>query len=109
MSLYENMTDLLRRVQQLEKGSPGTAANVPPARQVRYPAELDMVTVPYKTNASADTEDAVTHSLQRVPTGFHVTHIDKGGVIYASSRPWTATKIFLKCSAAGATATLLVH
>jgi len=54
----------------------------------------------YTTNAVADTEDAVSHTLSRVPIGFLVFSASKAGILYKGSTAWTSTSIFLKCSAA---------
>ena len=66
------------------------------------------VWVSYTTNASANTEDAVSHSLGSEPIGFIVTNIDKGGVVYDSGTSWTDTTIYLKCSVASANVTLFL-
>jgi hypothetical protein len=57
---------------------------------------------------AADTEFAVDHPLGRVPAGFLVANIDAAGVVYDSGTAWTATVIYLKCSAANAGVTLWV-
>lgn len=54
----------------------------------------------YTTNAVANTTDAVTHTLKRVPSGFLVINLDKAGIVYDSGTAWTATTISLKCSVA---------
>lgn len=57
---------------------------------------------------AADTEFIVAHLLGVVPIGFLVINIDAGGVIYDSGTAWTATNIYLKCSAANAAVTLFL-
>lgn len=74
--------------------------------QARFLADTDAKKITYKSNATADTEDAVTHNLGRVPDGFFVTSIDKGGQVYMSNKPSTAEKIYLKCSSAAANVSL---
>lgn len=61
-----------------------------------FDAEIKSIT----TNGTANTEDAVSHSLKRVPTGYLILNRDKAGVVYDSGTPWTATSIYLKCSVA---------
>jgi len=56
----------------------------------------------------ADTQNTVAHTLKRVPSGFIVIKINKGGVVYDSGTSWTDTALYLKCSAANAAITLLV-
>lgn len=74
----------------------------------QFPGDLDAVTLDYTADATADVEVSLNHSLQRVPTGFLVLSIDAAGVVYKTETPWTATKLFLKCSAAGARVKLLL-
>jgi hypothetical protein len=57
----------------------------------------------------ADSQNTVAHTLKRVPAGFVVLKINKGGVVYDSGTAWTDTAIYLKCSAANAAITLLVY
>lgn len=54
----------------------------------------------YTTNASANTEDAITHNLGVVPVGYLVFSQDKAASLYKSTSAWTTTQIFLKCSTA---------
>lgn len=51
---------------------------------------------------NANTEFAVAHTMKTTPTGFIVINIDKAGIVYDSGTAWTATNIYLKCSAANA-------
>ena len=64
--------------------------------------------IEYSTNAVADTEDTVQHKLGYVPKYVTTIYIDKGGVVYDSGTAWDNRTIYLKCSAAGATAQILV-
>lgn len=57
---------------------------------------------------TADTEFSVSHNLGRVPSGFVVTKTNKAGIVYDSGTAWTATAIYLKCSAANTAVTLQV-
>lgn len=79
---------------------------------VRFPAETDLSPVIiYSSNATANTEDSVEHSLKRVPTGFLVISQDKAGSVYTNysgMTTWTNSKIFVKSSAASLTAKLLL-
>lgn len=62
----------------------------------------------YTTNGAANTEDAVTHTLKRVPSGFIVIDQDKAGVMYHSGTAWTATTIYLKNSVATVAVKILI-
>ncbi len=77
--------------------------------QLDFPGETNALACNYSSNATPDTEDAVTHALKKVPTGFIVTKISKGGVVYNSNKPWTAEKLFLKCTVASASVELLLY
>jgi hypothetical protein len=58
---------------------------------------------------AADAEFGVAHHLDRVPAGFLVTKSNKAAIVYKGSTAWTATTIYLKCSAANATVDLLIY
>lgn len=62
--------------------------------------DADIVDV--SDSGSADTEFTVAHDLKKVPNGFLVFNIDKGGIVYDSGTSWTTTAIYLKCSVANA-------
>lgn len=56
-----------------------------------------------------NTQFTVNHSLGQVPVAFDVKRKNAAGDVYDSGTPWTATQIFLKCSAASVTLTLFIH
>jgi len=74
---------------------------------LHHEAPLGRRGVVYTSNATPNTEDTVPHGLERVPSGFIVTSIDKAGVVYKSSA-FDATNLKLKCSVASAAVTLHV-
>lgn len=59
-------------------------------------------------SGTADTEFTVSHTLKRVPSGFIVINISKGGVVYDSGTDWTTTDIYLKCTTANTEVKLLI-
>ncbi|UCD07833.1 MAG: hypothetical protein JSW41_02610, partial [Candidatus Aenigmatarchaeota archaeon] len=69
---------------------------------------FDAMYVQMSDTGAANTEFSVTHQLDRVPVGYIVTYINKAGVIYDSGTAWTATTMYLKCSVANTTVTLLI-
>lgn len=75
---------------------------------IRLSDNEDSVEVAYSSNAIADTEDTVAHTLGRTPVGFRVVNINKGGVVYDSGTSWTSSNIYLKCTTSSTTATLRV-
>lgn len=76
-------------------------------RGITFEENVDGVFVTYTSNGAPDTEDTVTHTLNRAPVGFIVTDINKGAVIYRSGTS-TKTSLLLKCNVASTTATLFV-
>ena len=70
---------------------------------------IDWVITPYTSNAVANTEDTVTHTLGRIPTGYIVVDRNKAGVIYSSQKSlWTTSTMRLKSDVASTAVTLLV-
>ncbi len=62
----------------------------------------------YTSNGTADTEDAVAHTLGSIPKGFLVINIDKGGVVYDSGTAWTSSNIYLKVTTISTAVTLFL-
>ncbi len=60
------------------------------------------------TTAGANTEVNVPHTLGVIPTGYIVTGINVGGVIYSSGTAWTITSVYIKCSAATASVNMFL-
>lgn len=69
---------------------------------------FDAVWVAYVSNGSADTEDTVSHNLDRIPLGMLIGVADKTGTVYDSGTTWTTANIFLKADVATLTVNLLV-
>ena len=54
------------------------------------------------TFSSADTSEAISHSLGKTPVGWLMSYQDKDASIYTSgTAPWTDTEFQLKCSTNG--------
>lgn len=71
--------------------------------------QLGGVKVTYTTNATANTADAVTHTLGRTPIGYVVVRNGNGGVVYDGTvGNWSATQISLKCTTVSNAVTLYV-
>lgn len=60
--------------------------------------EINAIT--FTSSATPDAENAVTHSLGRVPSGFTTTSMNKAASVYMSATPPTATTIYLKVNVA---------
>ena len=69
---------------------------------------LSGVWVVFTSNGTANTEDAVTHSLGRVPLGYRPAKQDKSAVLYDSGTAFTDTTIYWKSSATTVAWTVLV-
>lgn len=54
----------------------------------------------YTSNGTANTEDAVPHTLGYVPVGFFAAAPNKAATIYVGPTAWTKTHIYLKTSVA---------
>lgn len=74
---------------------------------ISFNDNFDSVFVTYTSNAIANTEDTVTHTLGKTPTGIIPVSLDKAAIIYKSGS-YTATSLLIKCNVASTTATLLV-
>jgi len=59
------------------------------------------------TPGVANTEFSVNHTLGRIPITFF-GHTNNGGVLYQSTTAWTKTKIFLKCTTATASFSVVI-
>lgn len=75
---------------------------------ITFSDNMDVVFVTYASNASANTEDTLSHSLGKVPTGYIVYSKNKAGTIYDGSTTWTSSNIYLKCDTSSVTFKLIV-
>ena len=62
----------------------------------------------FTSNAIADTEDTISHTLGAVPIGYIVLGRDKAGVLYNGSTAWTSTSIYFKSNVASTTYTVFL-
>jgi hypothetical protein len=74
------------------------------------PGNIDNRHVIINVVVASNTEFAVTHNLNRVPTGFHVVRTGLPGLsLYDSGTAWTPTQIFLKSNTANPVAVLQIY
>lgn len=66
-----------------------------------------VATVTVSDTGNADTDFEVEHNLGIVPR-FYIWNINKAGIVYKGSGTWTATSIYLRCSAANAEVKVIV-
>lgn len=73
------------------------------------PGNADCVHASVVSPGVANTEFAVTHNLNRIPTMALPGQNSNGGVVYNSGTPWTKSQIFLKCSSISCGLNLLIY
>tara|TARA_Y100000310_G_C20462828_1_gene706185 strand:- start:497 stop:895 length:399 start_codon:yes stop_codon:yes gene_type:complete len=64
--------------------------------------------VTYSTNAVANTEDTIAHTLGAVPVGYFLLKPPLVGNIHIGSTTWTTSNIYLSCNAASQTASIFL-
>jgi len=99
----DQLTQLFQAAQNLQLTSRDGAI-----QQDDKAGNLSAVYCVYTSNGTANTEDAVSHSLGRIPSGYMVVRQDKAGIVYDSGTTFTDTKLYLKVSVASVALTLLV-
>lgn len=60
----------------------------------------------YTSNAVANTEDTIAHTIGSIPLGYIVVNQDKAGSVYqgpTTGTAWTSSNIYIKCSVASVT------
>lgn len=65
----------------------------------------------YTSNAVANTEDTIAHTLGSIPVGYIVLWQSKAGSFYqgpTTGTAWSSSNIYLKCSVASVTALLFL-
>ena len=65
----------------------------------------------YTSNAVANTEDTLAHTIGSIPLGYIVVNQDKAGSVYqgpSTGTAWTSSNIYLKCSVASVTFLLFI-
>lgn len=75
---------------------------------INFDENVDGDFVTFTSNAIANTEDSIAHELGKIPTGFIVTALDKGAVIYNGGTVDTKTVIHLKSTVAATTFTIFI-
>jgi len=60
------------------------------------------------TIAAANTEEAVAHTLKRIPAGYLVISINKAAIIYDGTTAWTSANLYIKTNTADTTVKVLI-
>lgn len=69
---------------------------------------IDAAVVSFTSNATPNIEDAVAHNLDKIPTHFLVSSLDKGAVVYKSATAFTDTHIYVKTTVASTAVKLIL-
>lgn len=87
-------------------------------RGITFTENTDCVIITYTTNATKDTEDTIAltgtldnRKLNKIPIGFIPIAQNKAGSLYGTAAlgtAWTNQNIYLKCSVASVTFTIMV-
>jgi hypothetical protein len=99
--IYEQVATAVNGKLEIGAGVPQSAGSVVPC------INLDAVSCVY-VSGTAGSDDVVLHNLGRVPYGYILVGSNFPMAVYSSPTAWTATKIFLRSSQAGATVRILV-
>ena len=81
------------------------------ARGLEFEDNFNAQILSHTSNGSADTEDAIAHTLKRIPIGFLIFHQDKAGSLYqgpTTGTNWTISNIYLKCDVATVTFKVMI-
>ena len=76
--------------------------------QLEFGDNIRGVFLDITTNGVVDTEDAFTHGLGFVPTGYLVTKRDKAAHIYDGTTTWTTNLIYLRSDIVTVAATVFI-
>ena len=60
------------------------------------------------THATPNTEIAVTHTLDKIPTGYFVAGMDQAAIVYNGTTAWTKTTIYVRCTVSSVNVKLIV-
>lgn len=104
-----NLQDVQDRLHTILNGnvSLGSMDN---ATFTESPGNIDNKHVVVNSTIAANTEFAVTHNLNRIPTGFLIVRTGMVSlVLYDSGTAWTTTQIFLKSTLANPVAILQIY
>ena len=74
----------------------------------RHSENLDGEFQVFTSNGVADTEETLSHTLNRTPVGFIIMNSSKGANLYDSGTSWTSTTIYLKSDTASTIYTIWI-
>lgn len=77
-------------------------------RGIGFTDNMDCVSINFTSNVTPGTEDAIAHTLGRVPVGFIVTSMDQAAIVYRGATSFSATTIYLRTNTASVAVQALV-
>ena len=77
-------------------------------RGISIADNIDGVVSTFTSNAVADTEDTVAHTLGRIPIYFVTLSLDKGAIVYKGTTTFTKTNVYLKTTQASTAVKILL-
>jgi hypothetical protein len=77
-------------------------------RGLSFDDNVDCRIVSFTSNAVADTEDTVAHTLGKVPRYMIPVSLNKAAVVYKGATAWTISRIYVKTNAASTAVSLLI-
>jgi len=90
-----DLMELMRRLEEFDRNL-GAILN----RGILFGDNVDCASIEFTSSATANAENAVVHTLGKVPTGFIVYSLDKAATIYNGTTAHSKTTIYLKSNAA---------
>ncbi len=72
-------------------------------RGISFPDNIDAVDIIFTSSAIPDAENAIPHTLGKIPVGAIVYSQDKAGSVYNGTTAFTKSASYLKCSVASMT------
>lgn len=69
---------------------------------------LDSKTITFTSSATADAENTIAHTLEKVPTNFIKVNQNKASSVYKGTTAWTKDNIYLKVNVASTEVAVLI-
>lgn len=92
---FADVMELLRRIDEWDRNLRAILD-----RGILFADNMDAVSVEFTSSATPGAENAISHTLGKVPTDFIVTSLDKAAIIYKGTTAFNKTSIYLKSNVA---------
>lgn len=77
-------------------------------QNVSFKDNMDGKNIVFTSSATADAENTISHTLNRIPTGFIKINQNKPCSVYKGTTAWTKDKIYLKVNIASTEVTIFL-